>query len=138
MGGPGILENGRFIDEFDNFYLCKFMYNGMMWRSSEHLYQALKFKDPAYQTEINREKECYYDLGQSRKHALIDDFENKKEELMYIANREKFSQNQRLKTILVTTTGSITFRKSSPFWNLTNARILMRLRGEFIQDSIVA
>lgn len=132
MGGPAYVGT-RSYAEFDNFYPCKFEYMGMKWISSEQLYQALKFKDNKYQKQINAES-CphkIWAMGQNRKYELIDDFENKKAELMYIANREKFSQNPQLKALLLST-GDEPIRSSGShgFWNAKNAEILMRLRRE--------
>jgi len=45
----------QFKDEFSflsNFHPCCIKYNGVDWLSSEHLYQALKFDDPAIQNQI--------------------------------------------------------------------------------------
>jgi len=136
MGGPAII-NGKSYYELDNFYRCKIKYKGMIWHSSEHLYQGLKFQDEKYIREINKEginAFTAWAMGQSRDHPLIDNFEEKKVDLMYIANWEKFTQNPKLKNTLTSSTGKIAFFKSTPFWNTQNALILEKIRRKIKND----
>ena len=132
MGGPAIID-GKIYTQLDNFYRCFIEYNGMLWHSSEQLFQASKFEDIKYIREINKKginPGTAWTMGQSREHSLIDNFEEEKVNLMYRANWEKFSQNQALKRTLLSTTGKIKFTKSSPFWNHQNGLILERIRNE--------
>ena len=112
------------------------MTGGLTWQSAEHLYQASKFKDANWRLEINRcaAAHGYYRMGQSREHPLIDDFENKKANLMFQANWAKFNKNQRLRDTLVATRGPIEFYDSTDFWNQTNGRILKMIRERLRND----
>lgn len=38
--------------EFSNFYISPIIYNGKRWRTTEHLYQAMKFEDENIQEKI--------------------------------------------------------------------------------------
>lgn len=130
MGGPAYV-GGRCYQHFDNFYSCSFEWMGMTWRSAEHLYQALKFKDKEYQREINKQRNPHiaWSMGQSREYKLIDDFEKKKAGLMYRANYEKFSQNPDLMNLLLSTgQQEIVSTGSTPYWNSMNSKILMDIR----------
>lgn len=131
MGGPGRIGLKKYV-EFDNFYPCIIEYNEMIFHSSEQLYQALKFVSKDYQKEIaEKGKDPYtaWAMGQNRTYKLIDNFEEKKAELMYIANYEKYIQNPELKKVLLSTEGNISFADSSNFWNQMNAKILHTLRS---------
>jgi ribA/ribD-fused uncharacterized protein len=135
MGGSGI-ANKQFYPILDNFYKCQFTYDGMTWNSSEQLYQALKFKDKEYRKKINQETEInmIYYMGQSEDHELIDNFEEKKVDLMLLANYQKFNQNEELQKVLISTfPHSITFLGSTEFWNKKNSKILVTLRKYFIE-----
>lgn len=136
MGGSGI-ANKQFYPVFDNFYKCQFNYDGMTWNSSEQLYQTLKFKDKEYRKKINQETEMImiYYLGQSEEHELIDNFEEKKVENMFLANYQKFKQNPEFQKILISTyPHDITFLGSTEFWNEKNGKILMKLRKHFMKN----
>lgn len=129
MGGPGFCNNKTY-NCFDNFYPCVFMVDGKKYTSSEQCYQALKFEDEDWKEKIrsnHNPNTCWF-MGQSRNHKLIPDFEEKKSQLMYIANFAKFIQNKYIADILMDTNGIITFNGSTPFWNNENADILMRIR----------
>ena len=132
MGGPGY-TNGKTYQTFDNFYPCVFEIDGKKYTSSEQCYQSLKFKDKEYAEKIRgiHNPNTCWSLGQSRDHELIPNLEQEKESLMYKANYAKFSQNQNLTEIL-TQSGydPIIFTKSSPFWNITNGKILSKIREE--------
>lgn len=132
MGGPGYC-NGKMYNCFDNFFQCSFTVNWKKYTSTEQCYQASKFSDNAWHEKIRHtwNPQQAWALGQSTEHRLIPDFEKKKEELMYEANYAKFSQNDRLKQVLLSTgDGVITFVGSTGFWNAANGRILMRVRKE--------
>jgi len=131
MGGFGTVNGVKYV-EFDNFYICKIQHNGLIWNSSEQLYQALKFKDKKYQKKISEEQHVMkaWELGQSREHELVDNFEEQKANLMYYANFEKFRQNPHLANVLTSTEGKIVFTKSCDFWNRMNSKILMKIRDK--------
>jgi ribA/ribD-fused uncharacterized protein len=131
MGGAPVI-NRKNYPQFDNFYEnMRIQYNGMIWKSSEQLYQALKFKDLEYRKKINGafSTNVAYELGQSRNHELVDNFESIKKSLMYEANLAKFSQNPELAELLTSTYPYPIFCfKSSAFWNKANQEILTEIR----------
>ena len=132
MGGPGYCNNKTY-NCFDNFFPAVFTMDGKLYKSSEQCYQASKFVDEKWSEKIRNtySSDMAYDLGQDRFHKLIDNFEEKKVELMYKANFAKFSQNKSLRdTLLSTGDHKISFTGSTNFWNKYNAEILMRIRSE--------
>lgn len=135
MGGPGIV-NGKSYDELDNFYRCKIEYEGLIYHSSEAMYQAIKFRDLEYRKLISKEgmnAQTAWAMGQSREHQLVENFEKRKAGLMYLANWYKFTQNPRLKEVLVSTAPhKIIFLRSSPYWNTKNAQILEKIRDKLL------
>ncbi len=148
MGGPGQLYKKRktenYFDfvtdvaEFDNFYACEFICSdGYKWTSSEQYYQAHKYRvHSSYFKEIN---ECdnihrIYALGQVENAQCID-WEETKVELMYVANTLKFSQNQRLKQLLMSTDGCEIRFGGGTFWSFKNAEILQKLRDHLLEQA---
>lgn len=102
MGGPALC-NGKVIEELGSNYLCEFFYGGMIWISSEQLFQALKFKDIKYREKINRQHDIYtiQKLGNSTTEELVDNYDEAT--FVYIAEKEKFKQNPHLMKILTST-----------------------------------
>lgn len=135
MGGAPVI-NRKNYPQFDNFYEnVRIEYDGMLWKSSEHLYQALKFKDPEYRKKINRafSSNIAYELGQSREYELVDNFEAVKKSLMFEANYAKFTQNPELAKLLVSTHPYPIFCfKSDAYWNRANQEILTEIRDILI------
>ena len=133
MGGPGLVA----YKEFDNFYHVDegFEHEGTIWYTSEALYQSLKFKDQEYAQSLSKAPvHIAWSMCQSRNYELIDDFEAKRPELMYIANYAKYSQVPRLRQVLISTgEREIEFTRSTRFWNKHNAEILMKIRNELHQ-----
>jgi len=143
MGGSAFIQNIEY-KQFDNFYNCVFELDGYIWNSSEQAYQALKYSDKEHIERIARETDIsmIYHLGHSKDHKLSenydysekilkgsDPFKNKKINLMYRVNFAKYSQNEELKNILLSTRGDIKFYGSTKFWNTWNGKILERLRN---------
>jgi N-glycosidase YbiA len=93
--------------EFSNSYEASIEIRGVTWPSSQHYFQAMKFKDtdlehfnailrastPAAAEEMGRE-------GSKRLRA---DWENVKESVMYDALLAKFTQHDHLKAVLLST-----------------------------------
>lgn len=130
MGGSGYVQ-GKPHRELDNFFPCVIKYDGLTFSSSEALYQALKFVSPNYRCEIAAETDPFmaWSMGQSREHRLIDRFEEKKEQLMFTANYEKYRQNPDLRAVLLATGDEqIHFYASTDYWNAVNGKILAELR----------
>ncbi len=130
MGGPGKVNDIEY-NEFNNFFKCTIEYDGLTWTSSEQLYQALKFKDPNHRLKINKTTHIFdaYQLGHQCRELLIDNFEERKSELMFEANYAKFEQDACLRQILLSTDPHpIRFDGSTKYWNGKNAEIMMKIR----------
>ena len=141
MGGPAIID-GKEHDEFDNFYEnAPFNLHGYIWRSTEHYFQSAKFVDlsqPNHKehdsfvmTRIIMKTDRPWLMGQTRDFPIREDWEDIKVNVMYEANRAKFTQNPHLAKRLTDTEGKIIFTGSTPFWNSANAHNLERIRAEF-------
>ena len=127
MGGPALIDD-TYYPEFDNFYECEIRYEGHIYKSSEHLFQAFKNTDPNYRKAI---RACLtpfdaWRLGQ--KCFLRHDWEVAKYGCMFYANHSKFKQNPDLLQTLLGTTGNVIYHGSIPYWNQHNAVILEELR----------
>ena len=98
-----------------------FTADGKEWKTSEHFFQAQKFPDnPEYQERIRLTPSPMIAkrLGVSRKVKLRDDWDSYRLVAMKSALTHKFSQNQRLKEMLLATAGK-TLVEASPkdsFW----------------------
>lgn len=131
MGGPCTVD-GESKQELDNWFICRFQLDGKEWPSAEHYYQAAKYPgDEEHQEAIRAAPNgtrCW-SLGQDERPSLRKDLQEKKVELMYQANRAKFSQNPALRSLLVRTSGPIE-AQGDPFWKTWNEVLLERLREE--------
>lgn len=92
--------------EFSNFSQHAVYLQGKIWRTTEHFYQAQKFTDPALQERIRTSaspmlaKEI---ASQIDSKYLQQDWNNKKEKVMWQAITAKFSQHPELKELLLST-----------------------------------
>ena len=90
---------------FSNFAHYEFEVDGIVWRTSEHFFQAHKFIDKEYFERIRRALSPMdaANLGRSRKVPIRLDWEEIKVDIMKKAVFEKFSQNMEIKNILLNT-----------------------------------
>jgi hypothetical protein len=133
MGGPCTV-NGVSYDALDNFLQCSFELDGVQWTSAEQYFQAAKFLDPDYNEEIRgcHDGDACWSLGNTRAYPIRDDWEAVKVDVMYEANRAKFSApgNEALREALLSTgTGQIQ-AYGFPFWAKWNGILLERIREE--------
>lgn len=139
MGG-GAYVDGHYYEEFDNFYPSVFVtlspYCGQVlyWECSEHYFQASKADNERDFLMINKEKNMdkMYLLG--RRIRLRKDWEKVKICVMSQANTHKYTQNEKLLSLLLQTNGPITFYNPGstgivgwPWWN---SKILEEIRRE--------
>eukprot|EP00469_Lotharella_globosa_P009486 CAMPEP_0167773320 /NCGR_PEP_ID=MMETSP0111_2-20121227/1353_1 /TAXON_ID=91324 /ORGANISM="Lotharella globosa, Strain CCCM811" /LENGTH=136 /DNA_ID=CAMNT_0007662941 /DNA_START=66 /DNA_END=476 /DNA_ORIENTATION=+ len=91
----------------------------------------MKFREEEYREQIRKETSGnkIWSMGQSRQYRIVDNWEEIKVDVMYEANKAKFSQNEKLKEVLLSTKGTIT-AYGFPFWAYWNGRILERIREE--------
>jgi ribA/ribD-fused uncharacterized protein len=138
MGGPALINN-QYYDEFDNFFICSFEEDNIIYKSTEHYYQSKKVLDPKIQKLIcnaNSVREAY-SLGQM--YPLRKGWDDMKVKIMLQANKLKFDQNLTLKKMLVETEGEIEFPYSDNFWGSGPSnmlgKILMILRAYYKKDN---
>eukprot|EP01010_Urceolus_cornutus_P001590 NODE_2144_length_628_cov_12.490501_g1688_i0.p1 GENE.NODE_2144_length_628_cov_12.490501_g1688_i0~~NODE_2144_length_628_cov_12.490501_g1688_i0.p1 ORF type:complete len:176 (-),score=58.77 NODE_2144_length_628_cov_12.490501_g1688_i0:101-577(-) len=135
MGGPCTCD-GKVHHEMDNSLVCQFTIDGVVWRSAEQYFQAMKFQDPVHQETIRRELDGneIWRLGQSRQHPCRPDWEAIKVDVMYKGNLAKFQQNEAFRAKLISTKGRIG-ASGFPFWVKWNPIILQRVREELRSDA---
>lgn len=90
---------------FSNFAHYNFELDGKKWMTSEHYFQAQKFIGTKYVEKIrlldNPMKAA--EMGRNRDLPLRADWEQVKDDIMRKAVFEKFSQNEEIKRILLST-----------------------------------
>ena len=91
--------------EFSNFAPFPFVLDERCWPTSEHYFQAQKFENPDDQEAIRAVKSprIAARMGRSRKRKLRDDWESVKDDIMREAVLAKFSQNEKLRELLLST-----------------------------------
>ena len=95
--------------EFSNFARYPIEIHYVIWYTTEHYFQAMKFPhDPEYQEKIITTKACHdiKRLGGTRQIKLRPDWEEVNENIMMIALRAKIDQNPGLKQLLLSTAGN--------------------------------
>lgn len=91
--------------DFSNFARFPIRLDGELWPTSEHYFQAQKFKDRAVRKKIRNAKSPMIAarLGRDRAQPLRRDWESVKVEVMRRAVRAKFTQHEELRTLLLET-----------------------------------
>ncbi|MCA9720493.1 MAG: NADAR family protein [Myxococcales bacterium] len=91
--------------EFSNFAPYPITIDGVVWPTTEHYFQAMKFKDRAHQGEIRRANGPMLAarMGRDRKRPLRRDWESVKDQVMYRALQAKFTQHEELRALLLST-----------------------------------
>lgn len=133
--------------EFSNFARYPIIIDNVLWHTSEHYFQAMKFPhDPDYQGKIRTIKECHIikKLGGNRQIKLRSDWEEVKENIMMIALRAKFDQYPELKQLLLSTVGNsiVEHTENDSYWGdggdgsgLNRLGILLvELRENYLND----
>lgn len=127
-----------------NFYPVSFEWKGRTWATSEHAYQAAKFldTDPEWASKIEASNDPWEarNMGQSRKHPIPDDWDERRVEVMLDIVRTKFEQNSELAEKLVSTRDEelVENYRKDHFWadggdgsgRNVLGRILMKVRDE--------
>lgn len=91
--------------EFSNFAQYPIRLKGKIWATSEHYFQAQKFKGTSHETKIRKASTPMQAalLGRTRKVKLRPDWNKVKDSVMLDAVRAKFTQHQDLKELLLST-----------------------------------
>jgi len=98
-------STGDEYGEFSNFAAYPIKLGAKMWPTSEHYFQAMKFKDKTDQEEIRKANSPMLAarMGRDRKRTLRRDWESVKVNVMREAVLAKFTQHDELKTLLLAT-----------------------------------
>ena len=130
--------------EFSNFALYPIKLKGKIWPSSEHYFQAQKFKGTSYETKIRKAAKPMLaaQMGRSRKVKIRRDWEKVKDSVMLDAVRAKFKQHSELKELLLSTGDAkiVEHTVNDSYWGDGGdgkgknrlGQILMLVRKEFI------
>jgi N-glycosidase YbiA len=106
--------------EFSNFAPYPFLLDGEWWPTSEHYFQAQKFKDKAYKTKIRTSNSPMLAarMGRDRKQKLRRDWESVKVGVMRAAVLAKFTQHDDLNALLLSTGDSKLFEhtENDDYW----------------------
>jgi len=132
MGGPCVVD-GQTRPELDNFHHSRFIMDGTTWPTAEHYYHACKYPNDEVSREAIRRANGgmeSWKLGQaSDQKSFRSDWEQVKVDMMYAANLAKFSQNDVLRRVLLSTRGPIQ-AQGGLFWKTWNEILLERIREE--------
>ncbi len=144
---PDVIHFYSVVDvygEFSNFAPFPLRIDGALWRTSEHYFQAQKFKERKLRERIRRAKTPgeAARMGRSRKNPLRRDWESAKLNVMRKAVRAKFEQHRDLAALLVQTDDAtiIEHTPNDAYWGDGGdgsgqnwlGRILMDVRGELV------
>lgn len=90
---------------FSNFSRHPFTINGVLWRTSEHYFQAMKTDDAAKQEAIRlaATPAAAAAMGRDRRLGLRADWDQIRDEVMLTALRAKFTAHEGIKRILLGT-----------------------------------
>ncbi len=136
--------------EFTNFYRAKIKLDGKVWPTTEHYFQAQKFIGTPYVEQIRKLEAPRMAFSLSRNPQVArwrrEDWEQEKVNVMYKALLAKFSQHERLRSLLLGT-GHRELIEHSPydrFWgdggdrtgeNMLG-RLLMKVRADLLGETM--
>ncbi len=94
---------------FSNFSRHSVKLDGEEWPTTEHYFQAQKFKGTSHETEVRKAASPMIaaNMGRDRKRPLRADWEQVKDDVMRTAVRAKFTQNKTLHKILLSTDDAV-------------------------------
>jgi len=94
---------------FSNFHPSPITIGGKVWPTTEHYFQAMKFKGTPHEEEIRNlaTPMIAAAAGRDRTKPLRKDWEKVKDDIMYEAVTAKFTQHDNLKAILKSTDNAI-------------------------------
>lgn len=132
-----------------NYSICTIFYQGHMYQSVEHAYQAARFSHAALKKIVRDEPSP--NQAKQRAHAMIaatrEDWDNVKVDIMHELLREKFSQEPERSVLLSTGNEELvegnwwkdTFWGQCPVGNGQNwlGRLLMDVRQELHDGTLI-
>lgn len=99
-------KSGKF-GEFSNFYHSPIRIDGVVYITSEHYFQSMKYAtvNPKYARKIANASNPMQaaQMGRTRRKPIRRDWEKIKDDIMRKALRAKFTQHPRLKKLLLST-----------------------------------
>lgn len=107
---------------FSNFSSFQVFWRGLLWPTSEHAYQAGRFMDssPQLAKQIHAQTSAHeaYKLAQVSKSYQVDDWAEKKVEVMYEICKAKLKQHHYIQTHLLSTNDELLVEDSpkDSFW----------------------
>ena len=128
---------------FSNFAEYPIVIGGKRWPTTEHYFQAQKFKDKKDQEAVRKANSPMLAarMGRDRKRKLRRDWESVKVSVMRLAITAKFTQHEDLKTILMSSGDAqiIEHTENDDYWGDGSdgrgknmlGRILMETRNNF-------
>lgn len=141
---------GKPYYEFTNFYAANIVIDGRSYPTTEHYFQANKFKDPNIFNIIVSQPNASAALKEARKYDGYkrQDWERVKDMIMWKALHAKFTQHPNLKTLLLRTGTTHLYEGSyvDNYWG-TGAdgtgqnklgRLLMKLRNDINSGGAIA
>ena len=132
---------------FSNFSNHSFDLDGKNWKTSEHYFQAQKFVGTEYYGMVLKAKSPREaaNMGRNRSFPLRNDWEQVKEDVMRKALEAKFTQNDSIKKILLSTDDKILIENSPNdyYWGCGSDQsgknrlgvLLMELRDKLKQNN---
>ncbi len=102
--------------EFSNFSPYEVVVLGMVWKTSEHYFQARKFQDSSLVIKVmdaSTPMEAA-NIGRDRSYPIREDWDTIKLEVMKEVTLAKFTQHENLKELLLST-GSEKIVEASPY-----------------------
>lgn len=133
---------------FSNFSRHSFKFDGKIWQTSEHFFQASKFVNTKYYEMIRLTDSPMEaaQIGRRRDLPLRPDWEDVKNAIMKSAVYEKFKQNEEICNKLLSTGNSQIIEKTENdyYWGCGSrgtgknmlGQILMEVREELRSESI--
>ena len=109
--------------EFSNFHGAEIILDGKKWPTTEHRFQAMKFKyNPEYQ-EVIRNAESPSEakkLGSARKYKIREDWDTYRDTVMEEALYAKFTRHNDLKHLLLSTGDRelVENNKNDSYWGI--------------------
>jgi ribA/ribD-fused uncharacterized protein len=131
---------------FSNFSRHPIYLHGKRWPTSEHFFQAQKFRGTEHEEAVRlcKTPREAANLGRSRKLPLRRDWESVKDQVMLEAVRTKFTQHADLQAILLATGDAVLVEHTAndSYWGDGGdgsgrnrlGQILMRVRDELRQQ----
>jgi ribA/ribD-fused uncharacterized protein len=142
-------SNSPTFKELSNFYPAKITIDSNTYPTVEHYFQAMKYTTNVdYQDQIRTAKTpaAAKKLGASKVMPIRGDWEAVREDVMRKALEAKFTQNENLKKLLLST-GTKTLQEASPtdvYWGIGKSGkgknrlgiLLMELRAKLAAESV--